>query len=83
MLNEYLKISIACQDKTFNNQVMKKKERFLGLRLTGALAEALEAYCLKEERSLSSAVRYLVAKELLRLGYLSEEDEPKKKSRAG
>jgi hypothetical protein len=67
----------------FNNQVMKKKERFLGLRLTGALAEALEAYCLREERSLSSAVRYLVAKELSRMGYLAEESEPKKKPRSG
>ena len=67
----------------FNNWLMIKKERFLGLRLTGALAEALEAYCAKEERSLSSAVRYLVAKELARLGYLSEESEPKKKTKAG
>lgn len=67
----------------FNNRVMIKKERFLGLRLTGPLAEALEAYCLKEERSLSSAVRYLVAKELSRLGYLAEENEPKKKTRSG
>ncbi len=67
----------------FNNRVMIKKERFLGLRLTGALAEALEAYCAKEERSLSSAVRYLVAKELSRLGYLAEESEPKKKTKAG
>ena len=55
----------------------------MGLRLTGSLAEALEAYCMKEERSLSSAVRYLVAKELSRLGYLAEENEPKKKPRAG
>jgi len=55
----------------------------LGLRLTGALAEALEVYCSKEERSLSSAVRYLVAKELARPGYLSEESEPKKKTKAG
>lgn len=62
---------------------MIKKERFLGLRLTGALAEALETYCMKEERSLSSAVRYLVAKELVRLGYLSGENETKKKSKAG
>jgi hypothetical protein len=67
----------------FNNQVMKKKERFLGLRLTGALAAALEDYCLKEERSLSSAVRYLVAKELSRLGYLVEESESKKKPGSG
>ena len=63
----------------FNNRLMIKKERFLGLRLTGALAEALEVYCMKEERSLSSAVRYLVAKELVRLGYLSGENETKKK----
>jgi len=56
----------------FNNRLMIRKERFLGLRLTGALAEALEAYCAKEERSLSSAVRYLIAKELARLGYLAE-----------
>jgi len=62
---------------------MIKKERFLGLRLTGALAEALEAYCLKEERSLSSAVRYLIAKELSRRGYLSEESEPRKKTKGG
>ena len=55
----------------------------MGLRLTGALAEALEAYCLREERSLSSAVRYLVAKELSRMGYLAEENEPKKKPRSG
>ena len=62
-----------------NNHIMIKKERSLGLRLTGALAEALEEYCRKEERSLSSAVRYLVAKELERLGYLSpEENIPKK-----
>jgi hypothetical protein len=61
---------------------MIKKERFLGLRLTGPLADALEAYSLKEERSLSSAVRYLVAKELVQLGYLSEEGEPKKKTKA-
>lgn len=55
----------------------------MGLRLTGALAEALEAYCMKEERSLSSAVRYLLTRELSRLGYLSEENEPKKKTKAG
>jgi hypothetical protein len=67
----------------FNNRLMIRKERFLGLRLTGALAEALEAYCAKEERSLSSAVRYLIAKELARLGYLAEENEPKKKTRSG
>ena len=62
---------------------MIKKERFLGLRLTGPLAEALETYCLKEERSLSSSVRYLIAKELVQLGYLSEEGKPKKKTKAG
>ena len=58
---------------------MMNKERSLGLRLTGALAEALEEYCRKEERSLSSAVRYLVTKELARLGYLVEQVEPRKK----
>ena len=58
---------------------MMNKERSLGLRLTGALAEALEEYCRKEERSLSSAVRYLVTKELARLGYLVEHVEPRKK----
>jgi hypothetical protein len=61
---------------------MIKKERSLGIRLTGALAEALEEYCRKEERSLSSAIRYLVAKELERLGYLSPEEKvPKSKQR--
>ena len=62
-----------------NNRIMANKERSLGLRLTGALAEALEEYCRKEERSLSSAVRYLVTKELERLGYLVEQVEPRKK----
>ena len=62
-----------------NNRIMVNKERSLGLRLTGALAEALEEYCRKEERSLSSAVRYLVTKELERLGYLVEQVEPRKK----
>ena len=62
----------------FNNRVMEKKERSLGLRLTGALAEALEAYCREHDRSLSSAVRLLVAKELARQGYLHEETESKK-----
>ncbi len=62
-----------------NNRIMMNKERSLGLRLTGVLAEALEKYCQKEERSLSSAVRYLVTKELERLGYLVEQVEPRKK----
>jgi hypothetical protein len=55
------------------------KERFLGLRLTGSLAEALEEYARKEERSLSSAVRYLLAKELARLGFLEDAKSPAKK----
>lgn len=62
----------------FNNLFMMNKERSLGIRLTGALAEALEAYCREHDRSLSSAVRYLLAKELARLGYLRDETEPKK-----
>ena len=61
-----------------NNCVMPTKERFLGIRLTGALAEALEVYCKKEERTLSSAARFLLTKELERLGYLSEENVPRK-----
>jgi len=52
---------------------MLKKERSLGLRLTGDLAEALEAYSRKEDRSLSSSVRILLTKELERLGYLHPE----------
>ena len=60
---------------------MVTKERFLGIRLTGPLAAALEAYCKKEERSLSSAARFLLTKELERLGYLTEEDAPRKKQK--
>lgn len=52
---------------------MDKKERSIGLRIAGKLAVALEEYCKKEDRSLSSAVRFLLAKELQRLGYLKEE----------
>ena len=59
---------------------MEKKERFLGLRLTGDLVKALEDYCLREERSLSSAVRYLLTRELERLGYKITEGKEKKKS---
>lgn len=62
-----------------NNPIMETKERSLGLRLTGTLATALEKYCNKEERSLSSAVRYLLMKELVRLGYLQEQEAPRKK----
>jgi len=51
------------------------------LRLTGELVEALESYCRKEDRSLSSAVRVLMARELQRLGYLQCEEEPKKKGK--
>jgi len=58
---------------------MEKKERFLGLRLTGDLAKALEDYCSKEERSLSSAVRYLLSRELERLGYKISENKQQKK----
>ncbi len=67
----------------FNNQAMTTKERFLGLRLTGSLAEALEEYARKEERSLSSAVRYLLAKELARLGLLEDVRPSAKKPRTG
>ncbi len=56
---------------------MDKKERFLGLRLTGTLAEALDNYCKAEDRSLSSAVRYLLTKELEKLGYMTEENRGK------
>jgi hypothetical protein len=66
-----------------NNHVRIRKERFLGLRLTGPPARALEGYCAKVEGNLSFAVRHPVAKELARLGYLSEESEPKKKPKAG
>jgi len=64
----------------FNNRIMEKKERFLGLRLTGDLAKALEDYCVREERSLSSAVRYLLSKELEQLGYKINNGKEKKKS---
>jgi hypothetical protein len=60
---------------------MAKKERFIGLRLTGALAEALETYSEKEERSRSSAVRYLLARELERLGFLSSDNISRDKRR--
>ncbi len=65
-----------------NNSLMTPKERYLGLRLTGELSEALERFCRKEDRSLSSAVRYLVTAELQRRGYLKEEEEPKKKGKS-
>ncbi len=68
--------------KMFNNTSMVTKERFLGLRLTGLLAEALEEYARKEERSLSSSVRYLLSNELQRLGYLRDEKTVGKKSKA-
>ncbi len=60
---------------------MSRKERALGLRLTGDLAEALEEYCRREDRSLSSAVRLLLTRELERLGYLESQTEPKKKAK--
>jgi len=50
---------------------MDNKDRFLGLRFTGDLKNALEAYCSAEDRSLSSAVRFLLASQLREKGYLT------------
>ena len=70
-----------CHAKMFDNWLMQKKERYLGLRLTGGLAEALEEYCRKEDRSLSSAARYLITKELVQLGLLPIDEVPKRKTK--
>ncbi len=70
-----------CHAKMFNNRLMEKKVRYLGLRLTGGLAEALEKYCRKEDRSLSSAVRYLITKELVQLRLLLIDEVPKRKTK--
>jgi hypothetical protein len=65
----------------FDNRLMEKKGRYLGLRLTGDLCEALEEYCRAEERSLSSAVRYLITKELVQLRFLRADEAARRKTK--
>ncbi len=52
---------------------MATKNRFLGLRLTGDLKDAMERYCDDEQRSLSSGARFLLAAQLRAAGYLPKE----------